>query len=180
RRFSAGKCVLRQMRRCQQINDKCCCHAKSGGCKSVMPAELFAERPANEWCEKRAKIDTHVKYRECAIPAAVTRCIELANVRGDIGLEGSVAENEKPECEKEKLLECHREMSGSHQRGADDDGPALAQHAVGKQAAQDRRQVDQAGIETVDVRGKRLRGQRPENAFERGPESREPYDMARS
>ena len=105
-------------------NDKSRRHAESGRCKSVVPAKLFAERPANERCEKRAKIDTDVKYRECAIPAPVTRRIKLANLCGDIGLEGSVAENEKPECEQKKLLECHREMSGSHQCGAEDDGPA--------------------------------------------------------
>src|SRR5690349_21461527 len=159
------------MRCRQQIHDKPCRHAEAGGGKSVVPAELFAERAANEWSEKSTKIDTHVKYRECTIAATVTRRIKLTDLSRNIGLEGSVAENEKPECEQKKLLECHREMSDRHQRGADDDGPALAQYAVGKQAAKDRCQIDQAGIKAIDVRGERLCRQRPENTLERALES---------
>ena len=36
------------------------------------------------------------------------------------------------------------------------DGPALAEHAVGEQAAEDRRQIDEADIGAEDRRGERL------------------------
>ena len=54
-------------------------------------------------------------------------------------------------------LERHQEMSDRHQDGADDDGQALAEHAVGEEAAQDRHEVRKAGIESEDVRSERLR-----------------------
>src|SRR5215510_14231214 len=107
------------MRRCQQINDKSCRHAQSGGCKSVVPTELFAERAANERREKRAKIDADVKYRKCAVAASVGRRIKPADLCRDIRLEGSVAEDEESEREQEERLKSHRKMSGCHQCGSD-------------------------------------------------------------
>ena len=47
------------------------------------------------------------------------------------------------EREQEQRLERHHEMADRHQRGADHDGAALAEHAVGEQAADDRREIDE-------------------------------------
>src|ERR1044071_1586044 len=146
------------MRRCHQIDDEPCRHTEPGGCESVVPAKLFAERAAYKWREKRAKIDADVKYRKCTIAATITRRVKRADLCRDIGLEGSVAKNEKPECAQKKLLEGHRKMSRSHQRGANDDSSTLTKYSVGEETAQDGRQINQAGIKAIDVRGERLRG----------------------
>ena len=68
------------------------------------------------------------------------------------------------------MLEGHHEMADGHQRGAEDDGAAPAEHAVGQQAAEDRREINEAGVEAVDLRGEGLRRQRPEHGFQGVPE----------
>ena len=50
----------------------------------------------------------------------------------------------------------------------------LAEHAVGENAAEQRREVDEPGIETVDVRGERLHAERPEHRFVQLLERAEP------
>ena len=135
-----------------------------------MPAELFAQRAADERGEERAKIDADIEDREGAVAAAVAGRIERADLGRDVRFEGAVAENEEAEREQKQLFEGHHEMADSHQGCADNDGAALAEHAVGQQSAEDRRQIDEARIEAVDLRGEGLRGQRPEYEFERMPE----------
>ena len=54
--------------------------------------------------------------------------------------------------------------------GADDDGLPAAEHAVGEHAAEERREVDEAGVEAVDLRRQRLRRQHAEGGLERVPE----------
>ena len=49
-------------------------------------------------------------------------------------------------------------------RRADDDGAALAEQAVGKQAAEDRRQIHEAGVEAVDLRRQGLHASGPNTA----------------
>ena len=65
------------------------------------------------------------------------------------------------------MLERHHEMADRHQGGAEDDGAALAEHAVGEQAAEDRRQIDEPGVEAVDLRGEGLQVERSEHRFQR-------------
>ena len=67
---------------------------------------------------------------------------------------------------QEQRLERHHEMADRHQRGADDDGAVLAEPAVGDDAADQRREIDEAGIEPVDVGGERLRAELSEHAVE--------------
>ena len=78
--------------------------------------------------------------------------IKPADLRGDIRFEAAVAENEKQQREQEKLLDRHHEVADRHQRRADDDGAALAEHAVGQQSAEDWREVNEAGVEAPDLR----------------------------
>ena len=56
---------------------------------------------------------------------------------------------------------------------AEDDGAALAEHAVGEEAAEDRREIHQAGVEAVDLRRERLHIERPEHDFECVPQAGE-------
>ncbi len=62
-------------------------------------------------------------------------------------------------------------MAGDHQRGAERHGDPAPEPTVGDEAAEDRREIHEAGVEPVDVRRERLRaeraGQRFERAFER-------------
>ncbi len=69
-------------------------------------------------------------------------------------------------------------MADRHQRRAEDDGAALAEHAVGQQAAEDRRQINEAGVEAVDLRGEWLRRQRAEDGFQGVPEWAKAHDRA--
>ena len=62
--------------------------------------------------------------------------------------------------------------------GADDHGAALAEHAVGKVAAEDRGEIDEAGIEPVDLRGRGLDVERAEHRLEPVLERGEPDHRA--
>jgi hypothetical protein len=70
-------------------------------------------------------------------------------------------------------------MADRHQHRADDHGAALAEHAVGEKAAQHRGEIDQAGIEPVDLRGRGLDVERAEHRLEPVPERTEPDHRAR-
>ena len=116
-----------------------------------MPAEFFAQRAAHQRGQERAEIDADIEDREGAVAAAIAGRIERADLGRDVRLEGAVAENEKAERDQKQMLERHHEVADRHQRGAEDDGTAAAEHAVGQQAAEDRRQVNKAGVESVDL-----------------------------
>jgi len=68
-------------------------------------------------------------------------------------------------------------MADSHQRRADDDGTALAEHAIGKQAAEDRREINEAGIEAIDLRSQRLQVERTEHGLKCRTEHCEAKDI---
>src|SRR5271166_4039656 len=63
-------------------------------------------------------------------------------------------------------------MADRHEHAADQDGPPLAEHAVGKKPAEDRRAVRKPGIEPENLRGEWLRIEPPEHEFERAPDRR--------
>ena len=144
-----------------------------------MPAEFLAERAAHQRRQERAEIDADIENREGAVAAAVAGRVERADLGRDVRLERAVAENENAEREQKQMLECHHEMADRHQRCAEDDGAALAEHAVGQQAAEDRREIDEAGVEAVDLRGERLRVERAEHEFQRAAECAEAHDTRR-
>ena len=165
--------VRRQTGQRVEIDRKRDRHADAGRREAVMPAELFAERAADQRREKRADIDADVEDRIGAVAARVAGRIEPADLRRDVGLERAVAENEHGQGEQEQRLERHHEMADRHQRRAEQDGAMLAEHAVGEDAAEQGREIDEAGIEPVDVRGERLRAERPEHRFVQAPQSAE-------
>ena len=83
----------------------------------------------------------------------------------NVRLEQAVCEDERQQREKQNRLERHHEVAERHQAGADDDGSALAQHAVGEQPAEDGRQINERRVGSVNLRGERLRFERAENRF---------------
>ena len=139
-----------------------------------MPAQLFAERAADERSEKGAEVDADIEDRIGAVAARVAGRIEAAHLRRHVGLEGAVAENEHGQGKQEQRLERHHEMADRHQRGAEQDGAMLAEHAVGENSTEHRREINQPGIEAVDVRSERLRAERPEHRFVHELERAEP------
>ncbi len=100
----------------------------------------------------------------------IARRVEAADLRGDIRLEGAVAEDQHEERHEEQRLDRHHEMADRHQARADDDSTALAEDPVGKEPAEDRREIDEPGVEPVDLRRQRLHVERAEHAFERALE----------
>ncbi len=99
-----------------------------------MPADLFAERAADERRQEGADIDADIEDRIGAVAARIAGRIKAADLGRNIRLERAVAENERQQREQEQLLDRHHEMADRHQDGADDDGAALADHAVGQAA----------------------------------------------
>ena len=144
--------VRRQQRHGIEIDRKPDQHADAGGGKAVMPARLLAERAADQRRQERSDIDADIKDRIGAVAAAVARRIETANLGRDIRLERAAAENERQQREQEQLLDRHHEMADCHEDRADDDGAALAEHAVGEKPAEYRREINQRRIEAVDLR----------------------------
>jgi len=68
-------------------------------------------------------------------------------------------------------------MADRHQGGAEDDGASLAKHAVGKQPTEERRQINEAGIETVDLRSERLQIEWAEHGFQCATEDSKPENV---
>ncbi len=153
-----------------EIDQKPDGHADPGCGEAVVPAEPFAQRAADQWGEERAEIDADVEDREGAVSPRIAGRIERADLRRDVRLERAVAEDQHGDGQEEQGLEGHQEVPDRHQRCAEHDGAALAEHAVGEQAAEDRREVNETSVEPVDVRGKRLHAERPEDGFQRAPE----------
>ena len=65
-----------------------------------MPADLFAERAADQRRQERADIDADIEDRIGAIAAMIARRIEAADLGRDIRLEAAVAEDQEQQCEK--------------------------------------------------------------------------------
>ena len=57
--------------------------------------------------------------------------IEGADLGRDVRLERADAEDQHQERHEKQRLERHHEMADGHQYAANDDGAALAEHAVG-------------------------------------------------
>jgi hypothetical protein len=68
-------------------------------------------------------------------------------------------------------------MADGHQRSTQQDGAVLAEHAVGEQAAEHRREIDQPGIKSVDLGRERLHAERPEHRLEHLPQCAKPDDV---
>ena len=166
------------MRQRIEINAKPDAHADAGGGEAVVPADFLAERAADERRQERADIDADIEDGIGAVAARIARRIKPADLGRDIRLEAAGAEDQRQQREQEKLLDRHHEMADRHQHRADDDGAALAEHAVGQQPAEDRREIDEPGIKAPDLRRQRLHVERAEDAFEPALEAEQADDVA--
>ena len=87
--------VRRQHGHGVKVDDERDRHADAGGGEPIMPAQLLAERAANQRREERADIDADVEDRIGAVAPMVSRRVEAADLGRDIGLEGAIAEDER-------------------------------------------------------------------------------------
>ena len=158
--------VRRQERHGVEINGEPDQHADAGSGEAVMPAGLFAERAANERRQERTDIDADIEDRIGAVAPPIAGRIKPTDLGRDIRLERAVAEDERGERQQEQLLDRHQEMADGHEDRADDDGAALPEHPVGKKPAENRREIDERGVEAVDLRRKGLHVERTEDRFE--------------
>ena len=170
--------VGRQRRGGEEIDDEPDGHADAGGAEAVVPAGDFAERAGDQRGEECAEIDADIEDRIGAVAARIAGRVERADLRRDVGLERAVAEDQHQQRKQEQRLERHHEMADRHQRSAKYHGAALAEHAIGQHAAKQRRQIDERGVEAVDVRGERLRAERAEDRFIEASERAEPDHVA--
>ena len=90
----------------------------------------------------------------------------------DVGLERAVAEDQQREREQKQRLERHHEMAHRHQHRAENDGAMLSEQAIGDNAAEQRGQINEPGIEAIDVGGERLSAERTKKGFEGALEQR--------
>ena len=92
--------VRRQLRGGIEIDRKPDQHADPGGGKAVMPAGEFAQRAADERCQNGAEIDADIEDRIGAVAAGIAGLIERAYLRGHVGLEAAVAEDQQQQREQ--------------------------------------------------------------------------------
>jgi hypothetical protein len=87
--------------------------------------------------------------------------------------ERAIAEDQHQKREQQKRFEGHHEMAKSHQGGAEDDGAPMAEDAVGEKAAEYWREINEPGIEAIDLRREGLDVERAEKSFESVPQAGE-------
>ena len=151
-RFFAERAIARD------IGRKARQHEYASKSEARMPAIDLRQQSANQRPQCCADIDAHGEDRIAARASrAVVFGIELADLRGDVALEQSATDDKQEQREQEGLIERHRDVAAAHQHRADHHRIAAAQPAIGDQAAEHRREIDEARIETVDLRGERQR-----------------------
>src|SRR5579885_1605750 len=121
-----------------------------------MPADLLPERAGNQWCDDHAHVDENVENLERHRPPEIVWAIKITDLRCDIPLEGADTKQKRDEREDEGGLDRHQEMSDRHQDAAEHECASSAKQAVGKEAAKDRRKIDQCRVGAEDRRRERL------------------------
>ena len=75
------------------------------------------------------------------------------------------------------MIECHRKVTGAHQERASHDRVALPDPPIRNEAAEQRREVDETGVQAIDLRCRRLRRQWTHDRFDGGAKTREAGDV---
>src|SRR5207249_4986851 len=109
--------------------------------------------------------------------AVIAGWIKRADLAGEVSLKTTDAGEQTSEREKKTEVERHQKMSGRHEKRADGDGPGSSEDAIGDQAASDRCEINETGVETEDRRGERLHREWPPNALDQVAKRAEPGDV---
>jgi len=122
----------------------------------------LAERAADERREERAQVDAHVEDRERAVAPRVAGLVELPHHHRHAGLEVSGADHDErqPEdehghagvrpCERSHARHGEHEVAERDQEATDDHRAVRAQQPVGDPPADDREQVREAGVPSIE------------------------------
>src|SRR5215212_8122304 len=143
-------------------------HADPGSAEAVVPAHLLTQGAADQGREERPQVHAYVKDRVGAIAAWVAWRIEASDLGRDVRLERAVAEDQRQQGEEEQGLEGHHEMARRHQDGPDDDSLALTEIAVREQASENGGEVNEAGVQAIDLRRQGLNTQGSRYDLQRG------------
>ena len=136
-------------------------HADARGAEAVMPAVDLTERAGDQRRRDHGGIDEQKVDLERIGAPQIARRVERTDLAGDVALEAADPGQKAQQRDQERHVEGHQEMPGRHQQRADRDRASPAEPAVGDEAARDRGQVDEAGVEAENRRGERDRRQRP-------------------
>ena len=128
----------------------------AGQAEAQLPGDLLADVAAQRNTEEGTGVHAHVEQRVAAITGAlVVLAVELADDRRDVRLEQAVAEDEDAEREMERAraVEGEQEVADGQEHGSSEDRTAVAENTVRQDAAEERRQVDEADVRAVQRRG---------------------------
>ena len=105
--------------------------------------------------EQRAGVDAHVEDGEARVAARVVDAIQLPDHAGDVGLEQAVAGDDRGQADAEHPVigNGDQEQAQRHHRRADQDRALVADDAVGDEAAEQRRRVDQRQVGAIELAG---------------------------
>ncbi len=129
-------------------------HPEAGGAEGPQPAPLVSHRGGDDQGRGQgADVDPHVEDVESRIPLGVARLVEVAHHHRDIRLEEAVADDQTDEAEHKEVEpgHPHQEETAGHEQPADGHRSAVAEVAVGDHPAEERREVDEGEVETVDL-----------------------------
>ena len=153
-------------------------HADAGRTEAPVEALLLAQRAAHQRRADDGDLHGQQEDLERARIALVARRVQRADLRRDVALEAAHAQQQAGDRQQEAGLEGHQEVPQRHQARADHHGLRAAQHAVGQQAAEQRREVDQARVQAGDE-GAELQGRaRAEHGFDRDAHRADAHHVA--
>lgn len=133
---------------CYQANSQ----ADSGCAESGMPPVLVPHDCGDEVADERAQVDAEVEDVEAGVLELASLGVESTEHGRDVWLEEAVADDEQaqPEVEHAHALERQADVSGTHDDGTEHDRLAVAEDAVGEDAADEGREVDQGRVGPED------------------------------
>jgi hypothetical protein len=130
-------------------------HSDAGGGEGPAPPEPVAEQRGHEVAHEGPDVDAHVEDVVAGILQRAALRVQPAYERRHVGLEETVADHDHAQGQKERVGTGNRQhqVTDPHQGAADNDRLAIADLAVGENAAEERRQVHQRDERPVHLCG---------------------------
>jgi hypothetical protein len=143
-----------------------------------MPAVTFADCASDQRRCDYASIDKYVVDLKRVRAPIVARCIQRADLAGEVSLETTNAGEQTEQREEERHVERHQKMPGRHEQRPDCDCACASKHTVGDQSTTDGREINEAGVESENRRAECLDRERAAiNALEQVAKWTEPSDV---
>mmetsp|Transcript_122285 Transcript_122285/g.341140 ORF Transcript_122285/g.341140 Transcript_122285/m.341140 type:complete len:504 (-) Transcript_122285:7-1518(-) len=129
-------------------------HEQAGQTEAQVPRDLLADVAAQRDAEEGTGVHAHVEQRVAAVALAlIAGAVELADDGRDVRLEQAGAQHDQAQARVERRHRLHeqRDVAGRDDEAAQQHRAPRAQQPVRDVAAQDGRQVDQAGVPAVQA-----------------------------